>query len=193
MVLKTDPTMTMVQRRRFTRNEYHRMGEAGILGPDERVELVDGEIVLMGPIGDFHADETTQVAEVLPRAVGDRARLWVQNPIVLDPHWEPQPDFCLVRRRSYRGGKPGPEDIFLAVEIADTSLASDRDVKIPRYGSAGILEAWLVDLNNRRIFVFRDPFPEGYRSVQIFEAGSRLSLVAFPDVDLAFDDLLPPA
>lgn len=92
MVLKTDPTMTMVQRRRFTRKEYHRMGEAGILGPDERVELVDGEIVLMGPIGDFHADETTQVAEVLPRAVGDRARLWVQNPLMSTL---PSTIFCL--------------------------------------------------------------------------------------------------
>ena len=184
--------VAQITRYRFTVDEYHRMGEAGIFTEDDRVELIDGEIVTMPPIGDFHAGEVNKMTWVFPRALGDLAIASVQNPIVLGPHWEPQPDFCLLRPRPdfYMSGKPRPEDVLLVIEVSDTTLAYDRDVKIPAYGRAGILEAWLVDLNARRILVFRDPSPDGYRSAQTLGPDDRLSLLAFPGVEIAVTDLL---
>lgn len=165
------------------------MGDAGIFGPEERVELIDGEIVVMPPIGEPHADEVNELNWTLPAALGRRAKASVQNPIVLGEGWEPQPDFCLIPPDLRR--KPRPEDIFLVVEVSDTTLAYDRDVKMPAYARAGIPEAWIVDLNGRRILVFREPSEQGYKSVRIPGPEDKISLLAFPDVQLAVADLLP--
>jgi Uma2 family endonuclease len=179
-------------RRRFTVDEYYEMARAGILGEDDRVELIDGEIVEMPPIGPGHAGSVGGAAEQLMRQFGDRAHVRVQNPIRLGPHDEPQPDLALVRRRadSYRSAHPTPADVLLVIEVADTSLAADRGVKMPLYARFGLPEAWLVDLQHEVVLVHREPAADGYRLVTTARRGERLRPLAFPDRELAVDDLL---
>jgi Uma2 family endonuclease len=173
-------------RRRFTVDEYYEMARAGILGEDDRVELIDGEIVEMPPIGPGHADSVDTIYQTLSRLFGDRAQIRSQNPIRLGPYNEPEPDFALLRRRpeGYRAAHPTPADVFLVIEVSDTTLATDRSIKMPMYARAGIAEAWLIDLQHGVVLVHREPGPDGYR------VGDRLSLLAFPDREIAVDDLL---
>jgi Uma2 family endonuclease len=136
-----------ISRRRFTVHDYHRMAEAGILHEDDRVELIEGEVVEMTPIGGRHASCVAELTWLLSRQIGDELRLCVQNPVRLGEHGEPQPDLAVIRARDYKGSLPGPEDVMLLIEVADTSLSYDREVKLPLYARAGIAEAWLVDLS----------------------------------------------
>ena len=179
-------------RRRFTVDEYHGMARAGILGEDDRVELIDGEIVEMAPIGSEHAGSVNQLTLLLVRRFSRRAVITVQNPIRLDPHNEPQPDLALLRPRPdfYRSALPTPADVLLVIEVADTTLAADRDVKMPLYAHAGIPESWLVDLQHAVVLVHREPTANGYRVVTTARPGERLTPLAFPDRDLAVSDLL---
>ncbi|MBI3974311.1 MAG: Uma2 family endonuclease [Chloroflexi bacterium] len=183
------------ERWRFTVDEYHRMAEAGILTEDDRVELIDGEIVRMSPIGDPHIASVNRCNRTLSRAVGDRALVSIQNPINLDPYNEPEPDVALLRPRAddYARGKPGPADILLVIEVADTTLDYDRKTKLPRYGVAGIREAWLLDLQGDALDVHREPRDDGYALVRRYRRGEWVRPAAFPDVELAVEDLLPPA
>jgi Uma2 family endonuclease len=144
---------------RLTSADYHRMGEIGILGPELRTELIDGEIIEMPPIGHPHAGTLDLIADRLGDAVGRRALLRVQGPIRLDDYSEPLPDLALLRPRPdyYRNAHPVPNDVLLLIEVADSSLAYDRDVKLPRYALAGIPEVWLVDLRGRRLLIHRRP------------------------------------
>ena len=132
-----------VTRRRFTAEEYHQMAEAGILLEDDRVELIEGEIIELSPIGRHHASTLIRLNELFVRRFGDVALVSAQNPIRLSDDTEPQPDLALLRRRSdfYDAGLPRPEDILLGVEVADTSVAYDRRLKIPLYGRSGIAES----------------------------------------------------
>ncbi|WP_295622940.1 Uma2 family endonuclease [uncultured Lamprocystis sp.] len=154
----------LIQRHRYTVEDYYRMGEVGILAPDARVELIDGEVIEMPPIGAPHASIVTDLQTALVRAVGDAAVVRVQNPIQLGRHDEPQPDIALVRPpgSKYRRRHPAPADIVLLIEVADTTLRYDRDVKIQIYGRAGIPEAWLLDVNARSIRRYRAPSHTGY-------------------------------
>jgi Uma2 family endonuclease len=131
------------------------MGELGVLGPELRTELIDGEIIEMPPIGHPHAGTVDLIADRLRDAVGKQALVRVQNPIWLDDYSEPLPDITLLRPRPdyYRNAHPSPSDVLLLIEVADSSLAYDRDVKLPRYALAGIPEVWLVDLAARRLTV----------------------------------------
>jgi Uma2 family endonuclease len=149
---------------RFSVEDYHRMGEAGILGPELRTELIDGEVVEMPPIGHPHAGTVNLLSDLLKEAVGRKAIVAVQNPVWLDDYTEPLPDIALLRPRAdyYRNGHPTPDDVLLLIEVADTSLAYDRDVKLPRYARAGIPEAWLVDLGGRRLTIYRRPAQGAY-------------------------------
>ncbi len=153
-----------VARRRFDVEEYHRMAEAGILRQGERVELIEGEIVEMTPIGWRHVRCVNRLNMLLGRSVGDRYVVSVQNPVVFTERGELQPDLVL-HEEPPRGRLPAPQDVFLVVEVADTSLAYDREVKLPFYARFGIPEAWLVDLNGDVIEVHSRPSPEGYRQV----------------------------
>src|SRR5207247_3212709 len=139
--------------RRFTVDEYYRMAETGILAEDDRVELLDGEIVEMSPIGPRHAATVTRLDHLFNRLVGDRAIVRAQNPVRLDGYSEPEPDIALVTPRAdfYRAEHPTPRDILLIVEVADTSLRYDRHTKLPGYARAGVPEAWLVDLTADRV------------------------------------------
>ena len=181
-----------VARRLFTVHEYYKMAQAGILHEDDRVELIEGEIVEMAPIGSRHAACVNRLNSTLSQSLGERAIVGVQNPIRLSEHSEPQPDLALLRAHPdfYSDAHPGPEDVLLVIEVADTTEDYDRGVKMPLYARSGILEAWLVDLAGGIIEVYRGPTPEGYQEVQRVQRGEGISVQAFPDVALAADEVL---
>jgi Uma2 family endonuclease len=178
--------------RLFTVEEYDRMVEAGILGENDRVELVNGEIVQMTPIGSRHAACVDRLNALLSRHVSDRAIIHVQNPVRANEWSEPEPDLGLLRPQSdyYAAAHPGPGDVFLLIEVAETSLDYDRSVKALVYGSAGVPEFWIVALNLGQVEVHRSPGPDGYAEVRLFGADERLAPLAFPDVSLAVKDVL---
>lgn len=179
-------------KRRFTVEEYYGLARAGILGRDDRVELIDGEIVEMAPSGPGHAGSIGLAQSVLGRRLGDRVHIRVQSPIWLDQYNEPEPDLAVVRPRAdfYRYAHPRPADIFLVVEVSDTTLASDRGVKMPLYARAGLPEAWIIDPRHEVVLVHREPAQDGYRLVTRLRRGERLSPLACPDDAIAVDDLL---
>jgi Uma2 family endonuclease len=178
----------------FTRGEYHAMAEAGILKPEDRVELVEGEIYRMGAIGNRHAGCVNRlVDELAPLIAARRAVLSPQNPLNLTDISEPQPDVVLLQRREdrYSESHPTPGDVLLLIEVADSSIGFDRGTKFPLYARCGIPEAWLVDLVNRTLEVHRNPGREGYRQVQRLRAGDRITPLAFPDFKVAVESILP--
>jgi Uma2 family endonuclease len=159
------------------------MVEAGILAEDDRVELIEGEIIEMSPIGRRHASVVLRLTELFILTFRDGAMVGPQNPVTLSDDSEPQPDLTLVRRRPdfYDAGLPGPDDIFLAVEVADSSVAYDRRVKVPLYGRRGIPETWLIDLNRGTITIYQDPGPTGYGTSRVVRRGEQVAPLAFPD------------
>ena len=182
---------TLPARRRFTVDEYHRMGEAGILYEDDRVELINGEIIEMPPIGSLHMGTVVRVSKWLERTIGDRVLVSVQNPIRLSTGSELQPDIALLRPRGdfYTTAIPVPEDVLLVIEVVDTSLRHDRDVKVPLYGRAGALDVWLLDVRRRRVTVFREPAPNGYQQVIRHTRPATLTPLSFPGLELRWEDL----
>jgi len=181
-----------VVRRRFTSEDYHRMAQAGILGEDDRVELIEGEIVEMAPIGSRHQGGVNRLTALFFRVMADRAIVSVQGPIRLGEYGEPQPDVVLLRPRPdyYAGAHPTPEDVLLLVEVSDSSGDYDRQVKAPLYARHGILEYWLVGLEAGVVEVYRQPAPEGYQQVSQVARGQRLTLQAFPSLKVRVEDVL---
>jgi len=178
-------------KRRFTVEEYHRMGEAGIFHPDDRVELIEGAIVQMSPIGQLHAFTVMMLNNLLVQAVAGRALVSPGNPVRLTRWTEPQPDLMLLRLDAdYREEFVEPRHVLLVVEVADTSLAYDRGVKLRLYAQAGILEVWIVDVQHERVEVHRDPAGEGYRTVEVVPRTGRLSPAALPDAQIAVAEIL---
>ncbi len=163
-------------RYRFTVEEYERMGATGVLGPDDRVELIDGEIVAMAPIGSPHAGCVNRLTHLLSTLAGGRAVVQVQNPVRLDARSEPQPDLALLRPRAdfYAAGHPGPADVLLVVEVADTTLDYDLGVKVPLYAGAGIPATWVVDLSGGVVHAFSEPGPGGYQTTLLAAPGDTL-------------------
>ena len=179
------------KRRLFTVEEYCTMADAGILSEDERVELLDGEIVVMPPIGEPHEDSTTRLSRDLTHLLYDRAWVRVQNSVRLDNYGLPEPDIAIVRPRDdYHRQRPTPADVFLLIEVADTSLEFDREVKLARYAAAGIPEVWIVNLRARQVEAHSDPVDGSYRSRRVVTANGKISPLAFPDVSLAVADFL---
>ena len=181
-----------LKRRRFTVDDYYRMAEVGILTEDDRVELLDGEIVEMTPIGSDHAGHVKRLTALFTSRLGDRVIVSVQDPIRLSRHSEPQPDVALLRRRAdfYSRAHPRPEDVLLLIEVADASVETDRRIKMPLYARAGLQEVWLVDLTTERVEVYREPTVEGYREMRALARGQGLAPQAFPDLALGVNDLL---
>jgi hypothetical protein len=180
-------------RRLFTTDDYHAMVESGILSEDDRVELIEGEIWQMSPIGPPHVSRVARMTHTFLRSLEDgEAVVFVQGPIHLDDLSEPQPDLSLLRFRDdfYVSALPVPQDILLVVEVSDTTVRHDRQVKMNLYARHGLAEAWLVDLNRSTVEVYRDPSPEGYREVLTFRRGNRVSPLAFPDLALEVDAIL---
>src|SRR6185436_2930947 len=177
----------------FTRDEYYAMAEAGILKPEDRVELIEGEIYRMSPIGNRHALCVTLLNDHLGvLAAREHLSLSPQNPVHLNDFSEPQPDLALIERRQagLSRAHPMPGEIHLVVEVAESSLDYDRQSKVPLYARNGIPEAWLVDLIHDVLEVHRDPTPAGYRKVQRFHRGDRIAPLAFPDFEIAVESIL---
>lgn len=182
----------LVRRHRYTVEDYYRMGEVGILPPDARVELIDGEVIEMPPIGAPHASVVTDLQNRLIAAVGNDAIVRVQNPIHLGPHDEPQPDIALVSPpiSKYRKRHPGPADILLLIEVAETSLRLDRDLKLGIYARRGIPEVWLADLKASRITHYREPNEAGYRVSGVLDLTTPIPVPGLPSTLLDLSGLL---
>ena len=169
-------------KRPLTVEQFNRMIDSRIIPENDRVELIEGDIVEMAPIGTRHASYVARVADVFREFPAEFLLILVQSPIRLSPVTRVEPDVALVRRRAdfYVSRLPGPEDILLVVEVGDTSLESDRAVKIPQYARAGIPDAWLVDVTTDHVEVYRTPTPEGYQELHRVAPGEVLSLHGFP-------------
>ena len=171
-------------RRLFTIEEYVRMAETGVLKEDERVELIEGEIVEMSPIGTPHAAFVANLNHLLVHAVGDRARVWVQGPVRVPPRSVPQPDLALLRPRSYRREAAAIADALLVIEVSDTSLRYDRTVKLRLYARAGIPEYWIVDANAEALEIYRSPSGERYAEQRHAAREERVAPLAIPEAAL---------
>jgi Uma2 family endonuclease len=169
-----------------------REAEAGILSEDDRVELIEGELVEMTPIGSRHAACVKRLNQLLSQQVGQHALVSVQDPIRLGERSEPEPDLAVLRPRAdfYASAHPGAEDALLIVEVAEASLDYDRAVKLPLYARFGIPEVWLVDLVGERIEVYRHPTPQGYQEAQRLRRGERASSQSVSGLELAVDEIL---
>lgn len=177
--------------RKFTVEQYHKMAEVGILTEEDRVELIKGEIIEMSPIGLKHAAIVNRLNQLFHGKLGDRVLVSVQNPIQLTNSSEPQPDVTLLKPRAdfYETKIPEPNDIFLIVEVADTTIIYDRDVKIPLYAENGITEVWLIDVNDRSLTIYRQPIQTGYQTTQTLTKEENLSLLAFPEVTINVSEI----
>ena len=179
------------KRRLFTVDEVLAMDRAGIFHPEERFELLDGEIIVMPPIGEPHADGTTRLSMDLTYSLYDRAWVRVQNSVRLDDYGLPEPDIAVVRLRDdYHLEHPSPADVFLLIEVADSSLEFDREVKLARYAAARIPEVWIVNVRARQVEGYSDPVDGTYRSRRVVTADGSINPLAFPDVSLAVGDFL---
>src|SRR5437773_690222 len=178
--------------RRFTVDEYHRMAETGILAENDRVELLDGEIVEMSPIGPRHAATVMRLDHLFNRLVADRAFVSPQNHVRLDRYSEPEPDIALVRPRAdfYAMEHPTPRDILLIVEVADTSIKYDRQSKLPGYARAGVPEVWLVDLTSDLVERYREPRGDAYADRRILDRDATLTPLLLPDIGIRIGELL---
>lgn len=183
-----------MQRKLFTTDEYHRMAEAGILGEDDHLELIRGEIVRMAAIGSRHAACVGKLTQLFVTRLVGRAIVWGQNPVRIGQYSEPEPDIALLKPREdfYAQAHPEPEDVLLIVEVADASLGEDREVKLklPLYAEAGIREVWIVNLKASCVEVCTRPSGHQYQNVRIFHRDSALSPEMFPDAEIRVDDIL---
>ncbi len=154
------------------------MIEAGVFDQAERLELIDGEIVKMSPIGDRHAACVRRLIELLVQLFAGQAIVDVQDPVLIAADYAPQPDLALLRPRAdyYASHTPTAVDCLLLIEVADTSAEYERQIKMPRYARAGVAELWLVDLERAVVVVYQDPVGESYRRVQVFHRGETIPL-----------------
>lgn len=193
MVIGEQTMAVELKRRRFTLDEYHRMGETGILRPDDRVELIQGEIIEMSPIGSLHAATVARIHHLFSTRLGSRAVVWVQNPLLLTRHQsEPEPDIMLLAPRAdfYAAGLPEPSSVRLLVEVADSSLLYDRRTKFPLYARAGVAEGWLVNIDAARVEIHHGRSRGRYRVVRVPGPSEIFSPAAFPDLKITLRDLL---
>jgi Uma2 family endonuclease len=186
------PRNPWVTRRPITVTEYHRMGEVGILNENDRVELIEGELVAMAPIGSDHSGTVNLLSRLLVMAVGDRGVVAVRGPVRLDDLSEPQPDLSVLRPRddNYRSALPLPPDVLLIIEVAKSSLQYDRTVKRALYARHGIPELWIVNLQGNEIEVCRAPVGEEYSSVSPVGREATLEIALLPGVTIPAAALL---
>ena len=185
--------VTQTRRRLFSVEEYYAMAEAGILCHDDRVELLAGEIIAMSPTGSRHAASVTGLNHLMTVQLGDRAVVWVQNPVQLDSHSEPEPDVMLLRWRDdfYSSAHPGPDDVLLLIEVSDTTIEFDRNVKLSLYADARIPETWIVNIPDRVVEIYTDPSGGVYGSRRVVGQGESVSPSAFEDVSLPVSQVIP--
>jgi Uma2 family endonuclease len=203
MQLLTEPTITdssinpqidppyTAPKMLFTPEQYQLMDEVGVFAQGDRLELINGEIIQMSPIGRKHVACIIRLIKLMEQKLGDRAMVSAQNSILLPNKSQPQPDLAILKYRDdfYENGLPTPEDILLIIEVADSSIDYDREVKAPLYAAAGIPEMWLFDVNQKLITGYAQPSPSGYKRIQHYESGDSLGMIAFADVTFRWDEL----
>ncbi len=193
MAIPMNTLMTGEPRKhRITADEYHRMAEVGLLAPDARVELIAGEIIDMAPIGTDHCSVVDYLTEVLAPAVRGRAILRVQGAIRLDSMSEPQPDIALLVPRAdrYRGSHPSPAEVLLVIEVSDSTLRYDRDVKVALYALRGIREVWLVDLQHGELHCYRSPQGDHYVDHSVTRKPGVIAMAGLPGVEVDLSQLV---
>ena len=180
------------RRHRITVDEYHRMAEVGLLAPDAQVELIDGEIIDMAPIGPSHSSVVRELTRLLVTTVGDNAIVQIQGVIRLDNASEPQPDVAVLAQRDhrYRYAHPSSHDTLLLIEVSDSTLAYDRDVKLPLYARHGIPEVWIFDLQNRELHVHRAPQGGRYADERVTKALGLTRMAMLPGLAVDLSDVL---
>jgi Uma2 family endonuclease len=181
-----------IHRHRITVDEYYRMAEVGILPPDARVELIEGEIIDMAPIGSGHGGTVSQLDDLLRDAARGRANVFVQSGVRLSDISEPQPDFALTKLRAdfYKKKHPGPTDMFLAIEVSESSLRYDLQVKAPLYARHGVPEYWIIDLKSRLVRFFRSPESGQYTDVTSTGTPGVVAPVALLEVQIDLTHVL---
>jgi Uma2 family endonuclease len=191
-----NPTFTQEQTllKRWTVQDYHRLSELGILDPKEPTELIAGQITLMAAKGTSHVTSLYLLANALPDRVGSTALIRTQDPIQLDDFSEPEPDLAIVQGTvlDYAERHPRPSDIYLVVEVADSTLKHDCETKDKIYAQAGITDYWVLDVKNRRLHIFRVPTPTGYTSHLILSEPNQAEPLAFPSILFSLTSILPP-
>lgn len=187
-------TETTLQLRLWTVEEYHRMAEAGIFGADERVELLEGKIIWMIAKGTAHRSAVGRTDYLFKNRLGKRAWVSVQDPVKLNDRSEPEPDIAVVKvdPLDYADHHPTPSEVYLIIEVADSSLKLDCEIKAKAYSQAGIQDYWVLDVVNRQLHVFREPSPEGYKSKVVLTEDAVIAPLEFPDVQVAVLEMLPP-
>jgi Uma2 family endonuclease len=174
---------------RWTVEEFHQMASAGLLDETDRVELIEGEMIDMAPIGSKHAYLVDKLAQVLTRKCGSQL-VRVQNPIRMGERSEPQPDIAVVKGRNYMEAHPTAVDVLLVVEVSDSTLEYDRDIKLGLYARHGIPEVWLLDVNAREITVYREPAEGQYRLIRKPTAAESVSPMLVPAVSITLTEVL---
>lgn len=187
--------MTNVQTRVWTVDDYYRMADTGILKPDERVELIQGQIIPMSPKQPPHSAMTQWAAVNLRDALADRALIRVQEPIRLSQLSEPEPDLAIVSPdpNDYSLRHPGPADILLIIEVSSSTLAYDPGPKSQLYAESQIPEYWILDIQNMQVLVFRDPEETYYRQIETVQLWQNLKMITFPEVSFLAEYLFPPS
>jgi Uma2 family endonuclease len=197
-ILKLIPNLNLTLEptalKHWTVQDYHRMSELGILDSNERTELIAGHITLMAAKGTAHVTSLHLLANAMRDLLGKTALVRTQDPIRLDNFSEPEPDLAVVRgtELDYADRHPRPEDLCLVVEVADSTLKQDCEIKDKLYAQAKIADYWVVDLKNRQLHVFRDPTPTGYTSHLILTEPHQVSPLAFPALTITLASILPP-
>lgn len=178
-------------RYRLTVADYHQLGELSVFNENSRVELMDGELVAMPPIGSQHAGHLDCVAQQCFRKVVVKTIVRVQSPIQLDDHSEPEPDLALLRHREdfYTRSHPRPDDVLLLIEVSDSTLRYDREVKVPHYAKAGVPEVWILDIAHQRLEIYRRPSAEGYRQILYPELQEQVAPVLLPELVFSVEQL----
>ena len=182
-------------RRRLTADDFDQMCSAGILTADDRVELIDGELIEMPPMGPPHTGIVNRLAKILFSRVGDAAELRVQSSVRLSNHTQPEPDLAVVKPdpRHYLLRHPRPADILLAIEVADSSLDYDREQKVPRYAAAGVAEVWLVDVGQKQVIIYSAPSSGGYVHSRTVAWVEEIVATRVEGLRLTFEEFLPRA
>ncbi len=190
-MLSTEAPFTL---RKWTVKEYQKLGEMGFFHPEERVELISGNIIRMSAKGTAHTSATRRTATLLRALLENLAAVYTQDPIALDDNSEPEPDIAVVRidPLDYATHHPTPSEVYLIIEVADSSLAYDREIKAKIYARAGIADYWILNVNERQLHVFREPTEDGYQSEIILGESASISPLQFPAFNIAIQQMLPP-
>lgn len=180
----------LVRPRLLSVGDFHRMIEAGILGPEERVELVEGELIAMAAIGARHAHAVGRLTMRLSRSLPDSTVLWVQNPVQLDAHTEVYPDLAVISDRDYGEEIPEPHDVLLVIEVSDTTLGYDQGKKVPLYARHGVPEVWIVNLAKGVIEAFRQPSSDSYDEIRRYGPGDTIAPALLPECAIRVGEIL---